>query len=180
MKAIAAHLVERRAGSAPHTASGMPHSRYCALLCVLLLAIAGCIPVPRGGDGTDMRFMSSDELREYAEEVFRHQNRVTTRLMMAPLDAPSIGEDDRRRIEQAETRMNNACASLNEIASARSSGEDVDRKLENTVRKQVRTCARETGRLEDLLDALDIGAQRHETSGRRTSGQESADQRTSG
>ncbi|MEX2497601.1 MAG: hypothetical protein WD397_01845 [Wenzhouxiangellaceae bacterium] len=101
--------------------------------------------------------MSSDELRAYAEEVFRQQNRVTTRLMMAPLDSPSIGEDDRRRIEQAETLMNNACASLNEIASARTSGEEVDRKLENTVRKQVRTCARETGRLEDLLDALDIG-----------------------
>ncbi|MFO7763408.1 MAG: hypothetical protein R6V61_06730 [Wenzhouxiangellaceae bacterium] len=104
--------------------------------------------------------MSGEELRKYAEEAFRHQNRVTTRLMMAPLDSPSVSDDDRRRIEQAESEMNDACASLNEIASARASGDDVDAKLENTVRRKVRTCARKTERLESILDELDVGRDR--------------------
>lgn len=123
---------------------------------LLLLVLAGCVPVPKGGDLLDVRFMSTEELRDYSEQVFRHQNRVTTRLMMAPVDSESIGGDDLRRIERAESRMNDACASLNEVASARSAGEDVDIELENRVRRKVRMCAERTEQLEDILDELEI------------------------
>jgi len=123
---------------------------------VLLVAAAGCIPVPKD-HLFQMDFMSIEELREYSEEVFRHQNRITTRIMMASLDAPSISEDDQRRIDRAESRMNEACASLNEIAAVRAQGEEVGRELQNTVRKTVRSCAQETKRTQRLLDALDVG-----------------------
>lgn len=160
MRTTAADRVDDHARRAPGDAGTLTASskyRYATTLCILLLTLGGCIPVPRGGDGLDLDFMSGDELRAYAEEAFRHQNRVTTRLMMAPLDSPSISDDDRRRIEQAESEMNDACASLNEIASARARGEEADAALENTVRRTVRTCVRKTERLERILDVLDVG-----------------------
>lgn len=158
MSAIDRDRIDDRARRAPLT-EGATRSgnRLAAFLCALLLAIGGCVPVPRGGDGQDLDFMSGEELRQYAEQTFRHQNRVTTRLMMAPLDSSSIDHENRRRIERAESEMNDACASLNEVASARARGEEVNAKLENTVRRNLRTCARKTKRLERILDALDVG-----------------------
>jgi len=102
--------------------------------------------------------MTTAELRDYSERVFRHHNSVTTRLMMAPPIDDAIGESTRRRIEKAESRMNKACSSLNEIAAARASGRDVDLELENQVRRTVRSCAESTRRLETLLDTHGIGS----------------------
>lgn len=161
MSAIARYRIDDCARRAPLTGGATRSgNRFAALPCVLLLAIGGCVPVPRGGDGQDLDFMSGEELRQYAEETFRHQNSVTTRLMMAPLDSPSIDNENRRRIQRAESEMNDACASLNEIASARARGDEVNAKLENTVRRNLRTCARKTRRLESILDALDVGRDR--------------------
>lgn len=125
------------------------------MIVFLLAVLAGCIPVPRGDNSLDVRFMSSEELRELAEKTFRHQNRVTTRLMMS-LDYASISDDDLHRIERAESRMNRACASLNEVASARASNQEVEFGLEDRVRRNVRLCAARTDRLERILDDLGI------------------------
>ncbi|MBL39200.1 MAG: hypothetical protein CMP07_12405 [Xanthomonadales bacterium] len=123
----------------------------------LLAAISGCVPVPRGNDPLDLRFMTTDELRDYSERVFRRHNGVVTRLMMAPPLDGEIGERARRRIEKAESRMNKDCSSLNEIAAARASGREVDLELENRVRRTVRSCAESTRRLETLLDEHGVG-----------------------
>lgn len=126
-------------------------------LCALVSsAMIGCVPVPRGDDLLDVRFMTTDELRDFSERVFRRHNRVTTRLMMAPPMDDRLTESKRRRIEKSEMRMYEACASLNEIAAARASGREVELDLENKVRKTVRSCAESTRRLEALLDAHDI------------------------
>jgi len=133
-------------------------SRRPALLAVLMLVLAGgCVPVPRGDNPLDLRFMSSDELRAYAEKVFRIQNRLTTRLMMAPMAEGSVTRTQKRRIENAEARMRDACASLNRIASARAQGEEIDAELEHGVRRNVRQCEHEARRLRDLLDKLEVG-----------------------
>jgi len=129
--------------------------RSIALLSLLFLS--GCIPVPHGEDGLDVRFMSADELRDFSERVFRRHNSVTTRLMMAPPADDTASRATRKRIEKAESRMYRACASLNEIASARASNREVDLALENRVRKTVRSCAESTRRLESLLDEHGIG-----------------------
>lgn len=126
-----------------------------ACACCLLLVV-GCIPVPRGHNPLNLRFMSSDELRAYAEQVFRHHNRIMTRLMMAPIDEDSLSSAQRERLEDAETRMSEACSSLNEIASDRASGEDSASGLENRVRRNVRQCAKNTRRVEKILDRLEI------------------------
>ena len=132
-------------------------SRSCIFVILFLSLVAGCVPVPRGHNPLELRFMSTDELREYAEEIFREQNRLTTRLMMAPMHNGAVTEPQRRRIEQAEARMNDACASLNAIASARAQGDNIDVELENRVRRDVRTCAQQAERLESLLDQFGIG-----------------------
>lgn len=102
--------------------------------------------------------MTTDELRDYSGRIFRRHNRVTSRLMLAPPTDDESGESARRRIEKAESRMNEACSSLNEIAAARASGREVDFELENRVRRTVRTCAESTRRLETLLDEHGIGS----------------------
>ena len=128
---------------------------FCASL---LSLIGGCIPVPRGDDLLDVRFMSTDELRDYSEQVFRLHNRVTTRLMMAPRANDKVSDSTRRRIEKAEARMYKTCASLNEVAASRASGREVESGLENKVRKTVRSCAESTRRLASLLDKHGIGS----------------------
>lgn len=135
-------------------------SRVSILSILIVTFIGSCVPVPRGPNPLELQFMSTEGLREYAEEVFRDQNRLTTRLMMAPMHADSISRKDRRRVDRAESRMNDACASLNEIASARAQGKEVDLELENRVREDVRGCAQQTKRLQALLDELGIGTSR--------------------
>ena len=63
-----------------------------------------------------------------------------------------------RRIEKAESRMYETCASLNEVAASRASDREVEPGLENKVRKTVRSCAESTRRLESLLDKRGIGS----------------------
>lgn len=129
-------------------------------ICLLLAStLAACIPVPRGDGFLDIKFMTKDELSSYSEEIFRWQNRVMTRMMMASSMDEKVPESVVRRIEKAESRMFEACASLNEIAAARSiDDDDVGLELKNNVRTSVRSCARSTRRLEVLLDAHDIGS----------------------
>lgn len=137
--------------------TGARRRRSAVLVALVLTLATGCIPVPRGDNPLDLRFMSTDELRDYAEDVFREQNRLTTRLMMAPMDDGSATQRARRRIEKAESRMTEACASLNRIATARAQGEEVDTELEQSVRRNVRQCEHETWRLKKLLDKFEIG-----------------------
>ena len=128
------------------------------LFASILSLLSACVPVPRGEGLLDVRFMTTDELRDYSERVFRLHNSITTRLMMAPPADDKLSKSTRLRIEKAESRMYRACTSLNEIAEARASGREVELELENKVRKTVRSCAEATRRLESLLDTHDIGS----------------------
>ncbi len=130
-------------------------NRIAALAAISLLA--GCIvPVPRGTNPLELKFMKPEELSEYSEQVFRHHNRVMTRLMMAPLEVESLSSAQAMRLERAEARMNDSCEALNQAASQRSEGQDTGFWLENQVRQTVRRCSAETRALEDLLAQLGI------------------------
>lgn len=158
MKPTAGPFVRITSG-AGHARAPRALFRWAGVPIVLAgLLTGGCVPVPRGDNPLHMRFMTTGDLRDYSEAVFREQNRVTTRLMMAPLHADAISTEERRRVERAEARMNDACASLNQIASQRARGQDTDLALENKVRRNVRECARATERLQKLLDELEIGS----------------------
>ena len=80
----------------------------CALSCS-----SGCATVATA-DGERLRLASAD-FREYVERVFREQNRVADELAFA-LEAPGA---ERGELGGAEQRLLDACAGVNELATAR-------------------------------------------------------------
>jgi hypothetical protein len=80
--------------------------------CALLL-LAGCASVATA-DGQRLRLASS-EFSEYVERVFREQNGVANDAAFA-LEAPGA---ERAELAAAEQRLLEACAGVNELATAR-------------------------------------------------------------
>lgn len=130
----------------------MPASpRWGAIVATLLLA-ACIVPVPRGPNPLELKFMTPDRLRTYSERVFRYQNRITSRMIMAAFQFDDLTETQRRAIERAERRVNESCSSLNELASARINQEDTGLLLRGEAWMTVRRCEQRTEALEALLD----------------------------
>jgi hypothetical protein len=88
----------------------MPIARFVALSAFLC---SGCATVSTA-DGERLRLTSAD-FREYVERVFREQNRVADELAFA-LEAPGAEASELGRAEQ---RLLEACAGVNELATAR-------------------------------------------------------------
>ena len=83
--------------------------------CALLL-VSGCAAVSTAdGDRLSLR---SDEFRVYVERVFRDQNRVADELAFA-LEAPGGQRAESGELAAAEQRLLDACAAVNELATAR-------------------------------------------------------------
>jgi hypothetical protein len=78
-----------------------------------LLALGGCASVSTV-DGTRLA-LGSDEFRGYVERVFREQNRVADEVAFA-LEEP---DGAREPLAAAEQRLLEACAGVNELATAR-------------------------------------------------------------
>lgn len=78
-----------------------------------LFALAGCAAVSTA-DGERLP-LASDEFRAYVERVFREQNRVADELAFA-LEAPG---PERTELGAAERDLLEACAGVNELATAR-------------------------------------------------------------
>jgi hypothetical protein len=79
----------------------------------VLVLLAGCAAVSTA-DG-DRLALQSEEFRAYVERVFREQNRVADELAFA-LEAPG---PTRGELAVAEQRLLEACAAVNELATAR-------------------------------------------------------------
>jgi hypothetical protein len=77
------------------------------------LAAAGCASVTTA-DGTRLT-LASPEFRSYVERVFREQNRVADELAFA-LEAPGA---DNAPLAAVEVDLLDACAGVNELATAR-------------------------------------------------------------
>jgi hypothetical protein len=82
------------------------------LTVIVPLALQACAVVSTA-DGQRLR-MTSPEFRAYVERVFREQNRVADEIAFALEEGPSQG--DRLAAEQ---RLLEACALVNELATAR-------------------------------------------------------------
>ncbi len=88
--------------------------RPSRLVAPLVLAVlAGCATVSTA-DG-DRLALTSQEFRAYVERVFREQNRVADELAFA-LEA---ADGARNELAVAEQRLLEACAGVNELATAR-------------------------------------------------------------
>jgi hypothetical protein len=84
----------------------------CTASCALVL-LSGCAAVSTA-DG-DRLSLQSEEFRAYVERVFREQNRVADELAFE-LEAPG---SERGVLAVAEQRLLEACAAVNELATAR-------------------------------------------------------------
>jgi hypothetical protein len=78
-----------------------------------LVLLSGCAAVATT-DGQRLS-LSSEEFRAYVERVFRDQNRVADELAFA-LEAPG---GERGELAAADQRLLEACAGVNELATAR-------------------------------------------------------------
>lgn len=108
--------------------------------------LAGCASVPANSGYNDFS--------SYAEAVFRHQNQVTSRVMMLN-EADQLPDSD--ELEQAEDRMSDACELLNEYAERQSDRESMGWHFKTRVQYSVQGCDDSISRLEKLLDALETG-----------------------
>lgn len=87
---------------------------FARSLALFLLALpAGCASVATS-DGERLS-LASEEFRAYVERVFREQNRVADEVAFA-LEAPG---GQRTELAAAEQRLLDACAGVNELATAR-------------------------------------------------------------
>ena len=90
----------------------------CAGLLTTLLAGACARIEVRYPDG-HVEAMSKAEFKAYAEQVFRHQNRVVDRLIRADTDVESEGLATDARLLRAEEAMEDACRPLIGLVSAK-------------------------------------------------------------
>lgn len=84
----------------------------------------------------------------YAESVFRHQNKVSSRLMMLN-DMDQL--PDSESFEVAESQMQNACHLLNEYAEHESDGESMSLNFKSKVQDSIELCDQSIERMEALL-----------------------------
>jgi hypothetical protein len=82
------------------------------ILLVGTLLVAGCSVMTADGERFALR---SPEFRAYVERVFKEQNRVADRFAFALEDAANAPAD----VTAAEQALQDACAKLNELATAR-------------------------------------------------------------
>ena len=97
--------------------------------------------------------MTSDELRTYVETVFRRQNEAATELAFA-LESADFGSAQYVEIEAAESRLLDACAGLNEIASRRQSGQATRKLRAARAARESPNCERAAVTTEQFLAAI--------------------------
>ncbi|MDT8437742.1 MAG: hypothetical protein RQ729_01885 [Wenzhouxiangellaceae bacterium] len=119
---------------------------------LLALIAVGCIPVPRGPNPLDLRFMTPEQLGEYSEQVFRHQNAVLTRMMFAGFEIDLLDEEPAEKIRAAERAVNETCDDLNRLASMRMNDDQASLLLMSEAWFEVRSCQQRTDELEQLLN----------------------------
>ncbi|MEO0424551.1 MAG: hypothetical protein AAF184_19595 [Pseudomonadota bacterium] len=97
--------------------------------------------------------MRGEAIREYAAEVFRRHNSVSSGLLEAlpflEADAPDLAE----QLLSAEDAMNTACAPIDAVAVRYRDGESVDLGDQLAFARALEACERETAALETLLAA---------------------------
>lgn len=111
------------------------------LIATLLVVQTGCSTLPP-------RAQRYDSFAEYAESVFRHQNELTSRLIMMDEDG-ALG--DNARLQNAEQEMNDACYLLNEYAEHEMAGESMGLFFKRQVQASIEKCDRKIQKLETLL-----------------------------
>ena len=127
------------------------HSRYALpvlLATTILLDACATVTVPTShGDKT----MTVGEFSEYAESVFRRQNRASTQVIML---ADAVDTATYSKLAAAERAMLEDCGPLNAIAARERDRQSVGLTLKLEIAPTIDACDRATQRLEAMLRAL--------------------------
>jgi hypothetical protein len=97
--------------------------------------------------------MSQAQFAAQFERVFRYHNRITNELIME-LPSLSLTEEDTDNLSDAEERMNEACDSLNEVASLEAVSQHADFWTQSGLPEAVPRCEEATHAVEDLFQKL--------------------------
>jgi hypothetical protein len=121
----------------------LSYLKFLPLVTLLGYGLTGCATLP---PHTVHKSFAS-----YAESVFRHQNEVSSRLMMMN-DAEQL--PDNEVFENAEEAMSDACHLLNEYAERESNGESMSWRFEAKVQASIEGCDASIQKVEALLAEL--------------------------
>jgi hypothetical protein len=116
----------------------------CLASSLALLAVAGCAAI-QTADG-DRFALASPGFRAYVERVFREQNRVATEVAFA-LEAPG----EQPQLAAGEQRLLEACAGVNELATARRDERRLGTRRSLEAARTVPTCEETTRAVAALL-----------------------------
>lgn len=116
-------------------------------IAMLGYGIAGCATLPPHS--------VHSSFAAYAESVFRHQNELSSRLMMLS-EADQLPDSD--VFENAEELMSDACHLLNEYAERENSGESISWRFEAKVQSSIEGCDASIQRMEALLAEAGSGS----------------------
>lgn len=108
--------------------------------------LAGCAAVATA-DGERLS-LTSDEFRAYVERVFREQNRLADEVAFA-LDAPGGAAPE---LAAAEQRLLDACAGVNELATARRDQQRLGMRRSAGAARTVPRCETATRAVSELLE----------------------------
>ena len=122
----------------------MPFSRAAALL-VATTILAGCAVLTADGERLTL---TSPEFRAYVERVFREQNRVADQFAFALED-----ERGAPALTAAEQSLLDACAALNELATARRDDRHLSLRQRSTAARSAPMCERTMRASVATLDA---------------------------
>lgn len=124
----------------------------------LLFALisAGCASIETA-DGDALR-MGSSEFREYAEQVFRLQNRVSDALAELLDGREGRADATYARLEAADDALFDACAGLNEVAVRRRDQQPRRLFADARVARTVPGCERAALAAVALLDSPEVSS----------------------
>jgi hypothetical protein len=117
------------------------------IISAIALLISGCT-VPFF-DGYGANHQSLDDFKRHVEEIFRLQNQMSSEVIML------IESDDQNKHEnlvQAEQKMEQTCADLNEYASRDIDGLNISLILQRRIEKSAIACEQAAMSIKQLLN----------------------------
>ena len=118
---------------------------------VAVLAVSACVTVERTLEDGSVERVPRDELPQYAEAVFKRRNAVSTEFLER---TPALEDGDPAilaALEEAEQRMDEACAPVDALAIAWRDGERVTFGAKLELARALEDCASATDAAERAL-----------------------------
>ena len=125
--------------------------KYYYLPFLISFLLAGCISFGKS-------LKSTESISEYAELLFKQQNRLTQQVMM--LSEEDISPEEEEKISQAELQMHDACYLLIEYANREIEGKKMSVFFRRRVKNSLDSCSESIKIMELTLTEIDENSKR--------------------